>query len=345
MKFLIVGQGIAGTLLAWALRRSGASVLIADGALPGNSSLVAAGVINPVTGKRFVKSWRFDEFFPVARSTYRSLEIALGIRIWMEQPIIRLLATPEEANDWSARCALPDYASVLSNADDAGEWAGLVRPNFQFGVIHQAARVDFFSLLTTFRKKNDDAGLFLAKNVTYKEAERMSDNFDGVIFCEGWRGRDNPYFPRSPWQVAKGEALMIRLDETRGAHINHLLKKTVTLVPMGSSLFWAGGSYQWHFSDLSPSERERAFIQKNLDDMLAAPYTLIDHIAGVRPAVKDRRPLIGKSDAHPKMHIFNGFGSKGGSLAPFWAAHFAAHLLRGEPLDATVDIKRFSAAL
>ncbi len=92
-KILIVGQGIAGTLLARALERRNARVCIADGNLPGSSSPVAAGVINPVTGKRFVKSWRFDEFFPVAQAVYRSLEKELGIEIWSEQPVVRLLAT------------------------------------------------------------------------------------------------------------------------------------------------------------------------------------------------------------------------------------------------------------
>ena len=101
MNIFIVGQGLAGTLLAWNLRRRGGEVTIADADLPGSASAVAAGIINPVTGKRFVKSWRFDEFFPVARATYLALEQELGVPIWQEQPIVRLLATAEEANDWS----------------------------------------------------------------------------------------------------------------------------------------------------------------------------------------------------------------------------------------------------
>ena len=96
MKILIVGQGIAGTLLAWSLRRRGAKVHIADVALPGHSSRAAAGIINPVTGKRFVKSWRFDEFFPVAKNIYQQLEQELGITFWEERPTLRLLGTPEE---------------------------------------------------------------------------------------------------------------------------------------------------------------------------------------------------------------------------------------------------------
>ena len=354
-KILLIGQGIAGTVLAWRLLRRGVTLHIADGNLPGGASVAAAGIINPVTGKRFVKSWRFEEFFPAARRTYQEMEAALGISIWQEKPIVRLLATPEEANDWAVRCSLFDYSDYLGELPDAGDWGSLIKPGFRAGAIRQAARVNFEQLLPAFRaavqkqgflapgilpERSDNQPVFLEREIDYQEIEKLASAYDYIIFCEGYRAEANPFFPKLPWQIAKGEALIIRFNDLRTASIVDMLKKTMTLVPLGNGTFWAGGSYQWHYPDLHPSASERAFILHHLQEMLAAPFEVIDHIAGVRPTVKDRRPFLGRSPENPKVFMFNGMGTKGALLAPFWAEHLVQHMLEGALLAPEVDIQR-----
>lgn len=338
MKVLVLGQGIAGTLLAWTLIRRGAQVHVADGLLPGGSSLPAAGIINPVTGKRFVKSWRLDDFFPVAQETYQLLERELGIPVWRPYPILRLLDTAEESNDWSARCALPEYAEYLGESNHAGAWQPFVKAGMTFGVIRRAARVHFPNLIRAFREKTLAAGIFETTNLGWDEIQQKARAFDAVVFCEGFRAVSNPFFPNLPWQPAKGEALIIRLPAATA--VQYMLKKTMTLVPLGEGMFWAGGSYQWHYPDLLPSAGERAFIVRHLEEMLAVPFEIVDHLAGIRPTVKDRRPLIGASKQQSNFFIFNGLGTKGALLAPYWAAHLADHLLHGASLDAAVDVLR-----
>ena len=169
----------------------------------------------------------------------------------------------------------------------------------------------------------------------------MAGDFDAVVFCEGWRGQENPFFPKLAWQLAKGEALLIRFQHEKAASIGQMLKKTVTLAPLEGGVFWAGGSYQWDFSDLLPTQAGKDFVQNHLREMLVAPFEIVGHVAGVRPAVKDRRPLIGQSAVQPKVFIFNGLGTKGALLAPFWAEHFAEHLLGKKALDGEVDVSRF----
>lgn len=340
-KVLIIGQGIAGALLARMLRQRGVDVRLADGALPGSASLAAAGIINPVTGKRFVKSWRFGDFFPVARATYTALSQELGVDIWSETAIVRLLTTAEERNDWSARCALPEYASYLSDNDGGGAWKPLTGPDWHFGRIHQAARVNFPALLAAFREKAQAEGWFEQRNYTPEEAAREARYYDAVVFCEGYRGATNPFFPGIQWQIAKGEALIVRIDDPQAGNIAEMLKKTVMLAPLGQGRFWAGGSYQWHYADLLPSREEGAYLEKHLAGMLTAPYKIVGQMAGVRPTVRDRRPLLGRSPLDPKLYIFNGMGTKGALLAPYWAAHLADHLLEQTPLDPEVDIRRF----
>ena len=341
MKILLIGQGIAGTMLAWALQQRGVQVRIADGSLPGSSSLPAAGIINPVTGKRFVKSWRLEEFFPVAQNAYLALQQALKTPVWQPHPILRLLGTPEESNDWAARCALPDYADYLGERPNAGAWQPFVKPGLSYGVIHKAARVHFPNLIGAFRQKAIDAGIFENKSIDYDDVLRIAPEYDAVVFCEGFRAAENPFFPELSWQLAKGEALLLRLADA--GTITDMLKKTMTLVPMGDSVFSAGGSYQWHYPDLLPSAAERDFILRHVAEMLVAPFEIIGHVAGVRPTVKDRRPYIGASRAHSNLFIFNGLGTKGALLAPYWADHLAAHLCNGTALDAAVDTRRVGA--
>lgn len=342
-KILIAGQGIAGTVLAWTLRARGARVFLADPGFPESSSAVAAGIINPVTGKRYVKSWRLDDCYPVARRLYNSIESALGVKAWYDMPILRLLSSTEEANNWAARAAQPDYAGWVEVAPDPGGWARLIPPGFQFGLVPGAARVDFNTLTEAVRDLAIQEGWFLNREIPYSEAESLLGTYDLVIFCEGYRAFSNPFFQGLGWQLAKGEALLIRFEDQNSVSIHTMLKKRMMLVPVGNSVFWAGGSYNWTFDGGQPTEGERAYILEALDEMIGVPFEIVGHRAAVRPTVKDRRPFLGLHRDVSGIGIFNGMGTKGALLAPYWAAHFADHILEGKPLDPEVDIRRFAS--
>lgn len=340
MKCLIVGQGIAGTVLAWTLMQRGVAVRIADAGFPHQSSGAAAGIINPVTGKRFVKSWRFDTFFPVAKAAYQSMEVALHCHIWHEMPILRILENAQQANDWAARMALPDYAPVLGERADAGPWAKFLSPGFKFGEIRQAARVDFPLLLQVFRQKATTDGLFVDQAITPEAAMQATADYDFIVFCEGHRGLNNPFFPNLPWQLSKGEGLIIRFETPPAALLPEMVKRNLMLVQLGDNLFWAGATYSWTFQDDGPTIADQTSLEERLSAMLTAPYRVVARFGAIRPTVKDRRPLLGFSPVHPKMVIFNGLGTKGGLLAPYWAAHLADCLLEGGALDSEINVSR-----
>jgi len=340
VKVLVVGQGIAGTVLAHALQRKGAQVTMADTDLLGKSSAVAAGIINPITGKRFVKSWRLEDFFPVAKAIYQTMEAELEVKIWEERPILRVLKDAEEANNWSARCTLPEYEGYLTEAKNAGSWSGLLRPGFLFGSIEKAARVNFTNLLSTFRAKAQAAGQLLEKEVKYDDTEKLLKEYDKVVYCEGHKAENNPFFPALPWQMAKGESLVIRFEDPNASKVTETLKKSTLVTPLGDGLFWAGGSFQWHYPDLEPSKREKENIVMGLKAAFSAPFEVVSHSAGVRPAVKDRRPFLGESIVLANVFMFNGLGSKGALLAPYWAEHLSEHLLNEAPINNEVWVGR-----
>src|SRR4051812_1175311 len=118
---LIVGQGLAGTLLAWEFERAGISFAIANDGHASAASLVAAGLLNPITGRRLVESWRIDTLLPAARRVYRELEAALGVPLWRERRVRRFFADDRErrvAREKYARGELGDY--VATAPDESG---------------------------------------------------------------------------------------------------------------------------------------------------------------------------------------------------------------------------------
>jgi glycine oxidase len=340
MKVLIVGQGIAGTILAWTLRRLGAAVHVTDATTLGRASAAAAGIINPVTGKRYVESWRFADFWPAAQTAYRTLTAELGAAIWHEMPIVRLLPDPGAVNDWELRRSQSPYTDWLGISPDAADWAALVGPHAQCGIIHCAARVDFAALTAAWCIRCQREGLFLDEPVPIAALPDLATGtYDAIVCCEGWRAVDNPFFPGLPWQPAKGEALLIRFPDLAQPP-RQMLKHTILIAPVGDGLYWAGANYNWQFADGRPTAAGRAFVEQELATMLSTDYEVVDHVAGIRPAVRDRRPLIGRSSVHSKIFMFNGLGTKGALLAPFWAEHLAQHLLYGHPLAEAVQIAR-----
>ncbi len=340
-RILIVGQGIAGTVLAATLQSKGAQVEVWEANHGDSASQVAAGVINPVTGKRYVKTWMLEELYPFAKQFYEKIAQKLGISIWHERAIVRLLSSIKEENDWASRCHLPAYEAYIKESKTALGWQGLVQPNFFYGQLSGVAQVDFKPLLAAFRLFLQEKGAFHLRNFDYNTIETEIANFDLVVFCEGYRGQQNPFFSHLPWKLAKGEALIIKLQHPLEALPTELLKKTMTLVPLADCTYWVGATNEWNFENSLPTESFKQLIVNELEQILDTPFEIIAHHAAIRPTVEDHRPFIGIHPENPKIGIFNGLGTKGALLAPYWAAHFAEHIINGSQLDALVDIKRY----
>lgn len=323
-KILLIGQGVAGTLLAWSLQKRGAEVHIADANLAGSSTSPAAGIINPVTGKRFVKSEQFETWYTCACTTYGELEVELNQTFWENRPILRLLGTAEEANDWSIRCAQAEYSEHLAEIPDAGAWSPLLKTGFTFGLIQQAARVQLKELTMAFRQKMTQKGYFSPEKIEYSDVQTLLKTYDQIVFCEGWQAMENPYFPESGFRVSKGEALLLQFAEPPDATLPvPMLKKTMLLTPLADNLFWAGSTYRWHFDDTLPSADGRAYMESYLREMFAVPFEVVDQVAGIRPTMIQRNPIVAQSTVNSHVFMLNGLGTKGALLAPYFAEQMA----------------------
>ncbi|MGX5820222.1 NAD(P)/FAD-dependent oxidoreductase [Chitinophaga lutea] len=341
---IIIGQGICGTLLSWELDRAGRSVLVYDEPRPDTPSRVAAGIINPVSGRRFETAWRYDELYPAAVATYRAMEAQLGGRFLHEREIWSVW--PSEQMQKAFEAALP--AQALMHRPVEMRYQNELQQPFGAGIV-KGGNVQLNALLPAWRnalrakgairkERFDQEQLVLADNgVRYGNVTARS-----VIFCEGAASPGNRWFSGLRFLPNKGEALIIDIT---GFSSPDIIKKGVTLVPMEDGSWWAGGTFSWDYADAKPTPAAREQLEDGLRQLLRIPYTVKDHVAAVRPSGMDRRPFAGLHPQFPQIGILNGMGSKGCSLAPAAAAQMRALLLENSPLWPEIDIKRYFKAL
>ncbi len=329
--FIIVGQGIAGTLLAHSLIENGKSVFIIDNNHEGSASKVAAGIVNPITGKNYVCSWRINEFLPVARDVYDDIATKLNISTYTEVNIVRTLESSEAENNWLARTAddmVSDYLLGTANID---EFYGKVRPAFGYGELTGTLQVHLSDILEAYKMefiKNDQ---ILFEYFDYNILSHTSDFLEykhikgkEIVFCEGYKGMDNPFFKNMGFGPSKGEVLHIKIT---GADFNKMYKDKIFIVRLYDDIYWVGSGYEWDIPDDQPTEAARNKLLGELDRMLLLPYEVIDHKAAIRPTMHNRRPILVSHPDISGMHMFNGLGTKGSSIGPYAARKYAQYLI------------------
>lgn len=344
LDYIIVGQGLAGSLLSWFLLQEGKRVLVIDQFNPSSASRVAGGLVNPITGRKFVKTWLADDLFPFAKDTYCQLENILGEPLYKLLPVVHVFDSIKQQNDWSVRCATPEYKQYLSNETILRFDSAKVKNDLGAFEISGSYKLDtgkFLSIYRNYLKQQDSlleepfdyTALALSNNfVTYKGYQAKH-----IIFCEGVKAMQNPYFSYLPFQPAKGECLHITIDDF---YTDKVLKDEVAIMPISGNEYYIGATHDKFYDTTAPTEKGKEELVEKLSRILNSSYTITAHKAAVRPATKHRRPFIGLHPQHKQVGIFNGLGTKGVSLAPYFAKHFVNHLLRGEQLIQEVDIAR-----
>jgi glycine oxidase len=344
--YIIVGQGIAGSMLSWLLLKAGQKIAVIDAYNPTSASHIASGITNPITGRRFVKTWMADELIPFAENTYRELEDVLSISFYHPLPIIKLFDSTRSQNDWSARCATQDYLPYLKNDKIVYLDKTKVKNNFGGFEINGGSKLDVPVFLNAYRQFLREKELLIEEDFSVADLvhEEAHISYKGlqaekIIFCEGANAIGNSYFSYLPFQLAKGECLVVKIADF---YADKIINGDVLIMPLASDEYYIGATHEWDFENSLPSEKGKEELLTGLSALLKIPFEVTIHKAAIRPTVKDRRPFIGLHPQYNNIGIFNGMGTKGISLAPYFANHFAHHLLKGSPLLTEVDIKRFA---
>jgi glycine/D-amino acid oxidase-like deaminating enzyme len=347
VDYLIIGQGISGTLLSYYLWKAGKTVMVVDDAQTSSSSRVAGGIVNPVTGKRMVRSWMIDELLPAARNTYLELGRELHTTLLQEWSILEFHATQEISTLFADK--LPEEEMYLHHVPDSAVWAEYFRFNYGVGEIAPCLLLDIRAMLAGWRARLKEMDALREEQFRWEDCEVAEDGVvykgdksHAVICCEGSAGADSPYFSRLPWSKDKGEALIVSIP---GLPRNHIYKQGIAIVPWVNDLFWIGATHDWNFTDMDISEAFRKKLSEQLDYWLKLPYKIVDHLVAQRPANVERKPFVGLHPVHCPVGILNGMGGKGVSMAPYFAQQLVQYLVTGTPLKADVDVRRFSRTL
>lgn len=340
VDYLIIGQGIAGTILASDLLSKGRSVKIIDHYNAVSSSHISAGVINPVTGRRLVKSWFVDELLPEAKKRYQQLSDELDFECFTEMPIHRIATNQRDLNDWLAKV---DNVFIKPLAKEDQDEIGSTSTGVS---IHGGGIVAMGKLITALRTKWRKAGQLEEGVFNINSLKIHPDSISSgkvnakrIIFCEGYQAAKNPLFEHLPFVLTKGELLTIKHSELPE---DRIIISGHSIIPQGNGIFKVGATYDW--DDISETTTDKAAhkILKTLEPILGSSYNVLDHHAGIRPTVKDRRPLVGHHPKYSNVWILNGMGSKGALLVPWLSRHLLRHIELSEPLRNDVNIQRFN---
>lgn len=344
---LIIGQGLCGTFLSWELQKAGKSVCVIDNLIPNTASRIASGVINPVTGRRIVKTWMIDELIPFVQNVYQSIGQELNIPAIQKTEIVDFFPTPQMKIAFGKKFEEdPDYLQLPINEN---AWNEYLTNDFGFGIISPSYLINLQQLLPVYREQLRDKNLIrdtlfdINKLFVAGDHIRYDDiTADKIVFCDGIHSAENPYFKNLPFALNKGEVLLVEIENLPTSHI---FKKGFTLLPWKENIFWLGSSYLWEFENDQPSPGFLQFGTSWLKQTLKSAYKIVDHMAGIRPATLERRPFIGFHPKHTAVGILNGMGTKGCSLAPFFARQLAENIISNAPIMPEASINRFQRVL
>lgn len=344
--YIIVGQGVAGTLVAHFLLQQGKKILVVDNQHHQAASMVAAGLINPITGRNFVKSWRIDDLIPFAIQTYQSLEKQLDISILETKNVAMLFNSVKTENDWLVRSSNPDvidYVAKDFQLDFYKDFLEDVKNGVEF---KQAGRVRLKELVLAYQTLLQKQGNYLEEYFDYQSLEIESNQVKykeiqakRLIFAEGFHATKNPYFNYLPFAPAKGDILMVNIPNYPAK--DKLVKHGIFIIPLKEDLYWVGSTYNRDYKTIEPIPKAKKSLEERLKRVLKLPFEVVEHITAIRPTVRDRRPFIGQHPHFKALYLFNGMGAKGSYLSPLFASEFVAYLTQEKNLDAEVDIARY----
>ena len=343
VDYLIIGSGLAGISFSEMALQNDKSILVIDNNSQ-NSSKIAGGLYNPVILKRFSEVAQAKEHLLIMNEFFANLERKLDCKVDFKLPILRKFFSIEEQNNWFSASDKVNLAPFLSTNLISRKYSSIDSP-FGYGEVLQTGYVDTALLLNLYRAYLTKNKLFIKESFDYT---LLKEEIDGIrykdiqarniVFAEGFGMHANPYFNNLPLDGTKGELFIIKAPNL---DLDVIMNTSVFILPLGDSLYKVGATYNWIDKTDIPTEEGKAELIEKIKEIINCDFEIVEHFAGVRPTVKDRRPLIGTYQNHNSIHILNGLGTRGVMLGPAMAKALFENIEYQKPLDKTIDIRRF----
>ena len=338
---VVIGAGIAGTTLALYLLKSGRRVLLIGDQAEG-ASQVAAGIVNPITGRKFALSWNYPELFKEAIDFYSSHAFPNHFH---QRPVYRALLTPKDYNQWISRSVDPTISAYGGHLDNEVYFKNIWNLKVTDWLkIEQGGRLNITGFLKDAHDFLKTQHSFLAHKVSKSDVDIVGKRLvikeapSAEVFIAEGAPFQHFLFPQIPIRPAKGEVLLLHSEDLPNGLI---LKNQYFLVHLGGEKYWFGSNYERNAQPI-PTEATYLKMTNFLNKHALFSYRIESHRIGIRPTVPDRKPLVGKVPGLENVYIFNGMGSKGSSLSPWCARQLLLYLDRDQALPAEIDLKRYA---
>ncbi|MFA5985164.1 MAG: FAD-binding oxidoreductase [Methylococcaceae bacterium] len=343
---LIVGQGLAGSFLGWELLQLGHKILVVDSGQQ-NASQIAAGLINPITGQRFVKSFQVDQLLPTAIASFQKLEAFFGQTFYRNKTMLRLFQSALEQTHCQTRKQDTQYADYLGEISLTNFAIDPFKAPYGYAQQKHTGYLLTLPLLACLKQ-------FLIAHNSYRLAEFdyaklqtktgiswLDVTAQHIIFCEGYKVQQNPWFSWLPFQMAKGEILTLK---NLSPLPDYLFNYGHWLIPLTEGTARTGATFDNTDLNLNISHTARDTLLQALNK--AAPglsHSVLAQDCGLRPCTLDKQPILGAHPQHANILIFNGFGTKGSLQIPWHSQRMIEHLCQQLPLPSSCDINRYAS--
>ncbi len=342
---VIIGQGLAGSLLGHELSKKGNEFLIIDNGLIHASSTVAAGLYNPVVFRKPTLGFNADKVLPFALSTYKHLEQKLKANFLHERAYLKFFENYKTINNWEAKAADKKFRSYIKLPLKTELIKGVTN-ELPYAETKYTGNLNIPVFL-------EESKLFFEQNQSYINDQMVAISYGNeielqlrngqkircgrLILARGHQEGNHSVFEFATVGATKGDILTIKCPELK---CDYTLSKGFFILPIGNDLYKVGATYDWEDKSYEPSISAREELKKRFESLVELPYEVIDHETGLRPGAKDRRPLLGAHPKHKNLFIFNGLGSKGVLLGPLYANQLVEHIFDNKPIDDEVNVER-----
>lgn len=341
--YLIVGSGLAGISFAEIALQNKKSIYVVNNQSQ-NSSLIAAGLYNPVILKRFTEVWDAEHQLNYLFHFYKSIEEKLNFKFDYRVSLLRKFSSIEEQNNWFIASDKSNLSSFLSTNLISNKYHQIDAP-LGYGEVLKTGFIDTYSLITIYIDYLKSLNLYQELDFQYNDLIINNDfvqykniKAKQIIFAEGFGMLLNPFFNKFPLDGAKGELLLIK---ARNLNLDVIVKTSIFIIPLGNDLYKVGATYNWNDKTNIPTDEAKNELLVALKDLIKCDFEIVEHYAGIRPTVKDRRPLLGVHPTFKNLLLLNGMGTRGVMLAPSMAKMLFEFIENNEPLHPQVNINRF----
>ncbi len=343
-NYFIAGLGLAGAIMAIRLHQEGKSFMVWDDDSENAASKAAAGLFNPISGRNMVKTWKADLLFPELMDFYSNAEILLDRKFFYPRSIYRPFISTMEQNEWMGRSSNDHYIPFIKEVLTQPMGLPYFKDPYGGLLLKMSGNVVVKEFLSGVRDWLKVQGLMIHGKLPPEKLNLVENGviFEGgradhVIFCEGLGAMKNPFFKDLPFRPVKGEGFDIACE----VDMDLIYNRGIFVIPISNNKFKIGATYDNHNLEPGNTKKGEKELLDKLYQIWNEPVTIESGWYGVRPATKDRRPMLGCSQESDRVWMLNGFGAKGVSLAPYYSKHLLEVIEHKKELESAVNYNRF----